>query len=45
MSLDGAAVPTAEHIAWLMDNCGGDFTHAAQAVLAVQSDPPIEEVV
>jgi len=45
MGEDGATVPTAEHIAWLMDSCAGDYTHAAQAVQVVQSDPPVEEVI
>lgn len=39
MSANDAVTVTSDHVAWLMANCDGDYTNAAQAVQIVQSDP------
>jgi hypothetical protein len=36
----GANDLTPDHVAWLMENCGGDYYHATLAAQIVLNDPP-----
>jgi len=39
----GANDLTPDHVAWLMENCDGDYYHATLAAQIVLNDPPTEE--
>lgn len=36
----GGGALTPEHVAWLMENCDGDYYHATLAAQVVLNDPP-----
>lgn len=36
----GANDLTPDHVAWLMENCNGDYYHATLAAQVVLNDPP-----
>jgi len=36
----GASDLTPDHVAWLMENCNGDYYHATLAAQVVLNDPP-----
>ena len=36
----GANELTPDHVAWLMENCNGDYYHATLAAQVVLDDPP-----
>ena len=38
-SVGGGAL-TPDHVAWLMENCDGDYYHATLAAQVVPNDPP-----
>lgn len=39
----GANDLTPDHVAWLMENCDGDYYHATLAAQVVLNDPPPQE--
>jgi len=39
----GANDLTPDHVAWLMENCDGDYYHATLAAQIVLNDPPPTE--
>ena len=42
LAQDGSMAVSSGHVAWLMENCRGDYQHAALAIENVQNDPPVE---